>query len=73
MSPPEPKTRAEWREAIPVKIRGKGRDAYVEAECPLCPYVKSVDIHEYESAARAWAVTDVLCHVETTHPECVRG
>lgn len=72
MSAPAAKTHKEWREAMSVKLIGKGRHAYIQAACPLCDYTKSIDVSGSSGVSRDAAIIYVLGHLKAVHPESVR-
>ena len=52
---------------IIAKQNGKGRDMYYVAECPVCGYRHSVDVHGSEVSAKLLAEQNVKTHFRSKH------
>jgi len=61
----------EWRDLILAEIKGKGRDRYYSAICPLCLVPFDVDILSGDASARALAVEKVGSHIKSAHSDAL--
>jgi hypothetical protein len=61
----------EWRDLILAEIKGKGRDPYYSAICPLCLVPFDVDIPSGDASARALAVEKVGSHIKSAHSDAL--
>jgi hypothetical protein len=61
----------EWRDLILAELRGKGRNRYYSAICPICLIAYDVDILGTDASARAWAVEKVASHIKSAHSDAL--
>lgn len=65
------KTRKEWSALISSEQKGKGKNTYWEAHCPICHFSKAVDVLGSLDSAKTIAELRVSSHIATEHPDMV--
>ena len=61
----------EWRDLILAELKGKGRNRYYSAICPICLISYDVDILGSDASARALAVEKVASHIRSAHSDAL--
>jgi hypothetical protein len=61
----------EWRNLILAQIKGKGRNRYYSAVCPICLICYDVDILSNDASARTLAVEKVASHIKNAHSDAL--
>jgi hypothetical protein len=61
----------EWRDLILAELKGKGRDRYYSAICPICLAPFDVDILSSDASARVLAVEKVASHIRSAHSDAL--
>jgi hypothetical protein len=61
----------EWRDLILAELKGKGRDRFYAAICPICLVSYDVDILDSDASARVLAVEKVASHIRSAHSDAL--
>jgi hypothetical protein len=61
----------EWRNLIRIEFKGKGRNRYCSAICPICLIGYDVDILSSDASTRRLAVGKVASHINSAHADAV--
>jgi len=67
----EKRSRKEWRHLIRAELKGKGRNRYCSATCPVCLISYDVDILSSDASTHALAVGKVASHISSAHADAL--
>jgi hypothetical protein len=65
------RSRKEWRDLIRAELKGKGRNRYCTATCPICLISYDVDMLSSDVSTSALAVRKVASHITRAHPDAL--
>jgi hypothetical protein len=61
----------QWQDLVLAEIKGKGRNRYYSAVCPICLACYDADILGNDASARALAVEKVASHIKRAHSDAL--
>ena len=61
----------DWRDLILAELKGRGRDPYYSAVCPICLIAYDVEILGRDAPARTVAVDKVSHHIKSAHSDAL--
>jgi len=64
-------SQTEWRDLILARPKGRGKNRYYSAMCPVCLIDYDVDIVSNDASARALVVEKVASHIKTAHSDAL--
>ncbi len=61
----------DWRQLILSTTKGRGKNRYYTAICPICLLNYDVDVLSGDACARALAIEKVASHIKSRHSEAL--